>query len=384
MMRRSLLYPTIALLAPLALASASASAAGEFDARAELGYDSNVFDLNESVGERDGALTRLEATFKATGVSSTGWIKSAEIGAVADLHEPDLSDGNEETYFVRVRGDSNGDRGDHSFDWSLRYRMHDRTFVSRFTGEKATTAAGTGIPNRFDSAIGDLRMAWHFPGGRYGRISVEGSAVTKNYLTDYRSLGLDRLDYEEYGLQPAYEASGRDRSLRIGLPLSLRRYRNRRVSDLAGNPNAGTDLEYRYYGIDARYEHELTRADTLEITGAYEIRDDNGVGFSDRTRWNAGVEWTHRPARLVRLSVQFDWSSRVFDHRLPGDPTIDDEAPDKQGYRVNLRYSRPFPGLRARGIALVAEAGWESFDNSVDVRFSYDRLRAFVGIRMEL
>ena len=55
----------------------------------------------------------------------------------------------------------------------------------------------------------------------------------------------------------------------------------------------------------------------------------------------------------------------------------------QQGYQFNVRDARPFPGLKAHGYLLLAEAGWESYENSDDVRFSYDRLNAFVGIRKE-
>ncbi len=33
--------------------------------------------------------------------------------------------------------------------------------------------------------------------------------------------------------------------------------------------------------------------------------------------------------------------------------------------------------------SLVAEVGWESFDNTNDVRYAYDRLIGFVGVRQE-
>lgn len=364
-------------------ASGSASAEHELDLSANLGYDSNVFDLNGIVGERDGMFTQLEAAFRAEDKSLTGWTKKADIGASAQLFEPGMSDGNEEKYFVRARGNSNETRDEHGWDWMLRYQMHDQTYVSRFTGVVATDGAGNGIGDRFDNAAGEFRAAWHFPGGKYGRISFKGSAIHKNYLTDYEDLGLDRLDYYEFGVTPGYEIGGRDRNLRIDLPFSERRYRDRRVSDLGGDPVAGTDLEYRYYGIDARYQHRLTRTNALEMTGGYDIREDNGVGFADRTRWNAGLAWTYRPANRTRLAFELEWSSRVFDRRVVGDPTINDESPDKEGYSFDFRYAMPFPGLKDHGYLLLAEAGWESYDNSDDVRYSYDRLKVFVGIRKE-
>jgi hypothetical protein len=363
------------------LVSVTASAEHELDLRAGPGYDSNVFDLNETIGERDGMFTQLEAAFRAEDKSSTGWTKKADIGASAQLFESGMSDGDEGKYFVRARGNSNEKRNEHGWDWTLRVQMHELTYVSRFTGVVATDGLGNEIGDRFDKLTGDFQGAWHFPGGKYGRISVEGSAVHRNYLTDYEELGLERLDYDEFGITPGYDIGGRDHNLRIGLTYSQRQYRDRRVSDAAGNPVAGTDLEYQIYGVDARIQHKLTRKSALELTGGFDIREDNGVGYADRTRWNAGIEWTYRPAAETRLVIELEWSSRVFDGQLVGDPTINDETPDKQGYQLNVRYTRPFPGLKSRGYLLLAEARSESYDNSDDLRYSYDRQNAFVGIR---
>ena len=71
----------------------------------------------------------------------------------------------------------------------------------------------------------------------------------------------------------------------------------------------------------------------------------------------------------------------MFDNQVAGDLTINDEVPDKQGYQFKLRYTTPFPGLKARGYLLQAEAGSESYDNSKDLRYSYERQIAFIGIR---
>lgn len=383
-MNRETLVPVVAASSVLfVLLSGNACADAEFDVRADLGYDSNVFSLNPSVGERDGMFTYAEAGFSVEDTTPSGWGMGMDAGAAAQLFESNVSDGDEQRYFVRVRGDSGGKRREHVFDWALRYRRHDSTYVSRFTGVVATDGADNEIGDRYNNSIGDLRIAWRFPGGNYGRVTLEGSVVTKNYLTDYASLGLERLDYDQFGITPEYEVGGRTSSFRIGVVLALRQYRDRRVSDVNGNPVAGTDLEYQSYGIDARFKRELTRTHAIEVSGGYDIRADNGIGYDDRTRWNTGVEWTYRPAPQTRLSVELEWSARVFDRPVTGDPTINDETPEKKGYSLIVKYVTPLSGLRKRGFSLLAEASWESFDNSDEVRFSYDRLEAFAGIRRE-
>lgn len=379
------LLPFLSFL-PLVLGAPAALAATEteVDLRAGLGYDSNVFSLNDSIGVRDGLFTELRAVAGVSRAAPSAAMLGLDGGVSARLFESAVSDGDETKYFVRLRGDAGGKRDEHAFEGWARYRIQDSTYVSRFTGAVATddgTPAGVPVGDRYDAGIADLRGAWHLPGGRHGRLSLEGSVKFKDYRTDYAELGLDRLDHTQFGLQPGYESASRARRLRIALPVGLRRYADRRVSDAAGNPVPGTDLEYAYYGVEARYDHDLTKASELDFSGGYEDRTDNGVGYRDRTVWSTGLEWVYRPAAKTRVSAGAEWSSRVFDRPVTGDPTIIDETPEKDGYTLTARYAAPVPGVRVQDLTLLTEARWESFDNSNDVRFSYDRFEFLAGLR---
>lgn len=365
------------------LSAASAWAESDIDLRGGFGHDSNVFDLNPVIGERDGYFTELEASVEATGTAVKGWTKKADIGMSATLFESAVSDGDKGRLYVRARADSAEKYREHGWEWSLRYQMRDQTYVSRLTGLVATDDVGNEIADRYDSGGADFAAQWRLPGWVFGRLSLEASVADRNYREDYEQFGLDRLDYRQYGIGPAYEIGQKDRQLRVRLKLEQRAYRDRRTSDATGNPVAGTDLEYRYYSADARYRHRSSRQSVLELSGGYDIREDNGVGFADRTEWNAGVEWTWRFADDSRVSLEGKYSSRVFDQQVVGDPTINDESPEKKGFDARIRYSRPFPFLDIRGFSLAAEVAWESFDNSSDVRYTYDRVIGLIGVRQE-
>ncbi len=376
--------PTMAAVASLGLlAGGAASAEHAIDLRGGFGYDTNPFELNESVGKREGIFAELEAQVSAEGLASKGWRKRADIGASGRLFETGMTDANEGRIHVRARGDANEQPTEHGWDWSLRSQARDTTYVSRLTGLEATDDVGNPIGNRFDNMAGDFQAAWHFPRKAFGRISVEGSVAYKDYLEDYEEFGLDRLDWLQYGVRPQYEIGERDDNFRIRLRLEERQYQDRRVSDAAGNPVPGTDLEYRYYAAEVRYQHEFSRRSSFEWKGGLELREDNGVGFADRTRGSTSIEWTYQPKNKSRLSVELQYSSRTFDQQVVGDPTVNDEIPEKKGFDIAIRYARPVPILDIRGFSLVAEAGWESFDNTNDIRYAYDRLIGFVGVRQE-
>lgn len=381
-MTQRLTLRSAAVVVALALAGSPAFAETALDLRADAGYDSNVFNLSDAVGEQDGMFTDLDAGFTARHKGASGWTAGVDAGVDARLFESSVSDGNQEKYFVRLRGDSGGSRHEHAFDWAVRYRMQDSTYVSRFTGRVATSG-GTPIGDRYDAGIADVRGGWRLPGDDYGRLSLDAFLKAKDYRDDYAALGLDRLDYTQSGLEPGYEVGNRTDTLRVTLPVMLRQYRDRRVSDVSGNGVAGSDLAYTYYGVDANYEHQFSRASALRVSAAYEDRQDNGVGFGDRTRWSGGVEWSYRTAGRTRFETGAEWSSRTLHNTSPTDPTVADETPDKDGYTLSARLRTPFPGVKQRDFLLLAQATWESFDNSNDVRYAYDRLEAFLGVRKE-
>ncbi len=373
----------LATAATLWLLAGAAAAESDIDLKGGVGYDSNPYDLNSIVGVRDGFFTELDATVEAIGFSSGGWRKRADIGFSGKLYESSLRDADEARLYVRARGNSEERYDQNGWEWSLRYQGRDRTYVNRLTGEVGTDGNGNDIGDRFDNGAADLSAAWRLPGWKLGRLSLEASVLDRNYLDDYEEFGLERLDYYEYALTPGYDYENRRNEVRVRLRAAERRYDDRRTNDADGDPVPGTDLEYRYYGVDARYRHRFSRRIMVELTGRYETREDNGVGYGDRTIWSAGAEWNLRLPRDNRLSIEGEYGSRVFDQQVVGDPTVNDEQPEKKGFQGSIRYSRPFPFVDIRGFSLVIEADWESYDNSRDERYTYDRVTGFLGVRKD-
>jgi hypothetical protein len=363
------------------LAGTNAAAETDIDLRGGFGYDSNPYEVGDTLDEQSGFFTEAEAIVNAEGTAAKGWHKQVDLGLFGRLHETDLRDADRARMFVRARGDSAEEYDEHGWDWALRYRMRDETYVSRLTGEVATDDLGNEIGDRYDSGRADLLLQWRFPGWRVGRLSIEATAADRNYLEDYQQFGLERLDYYEYGVGPGYELDSRDSNLSVKLLYEKRIYDDRRVDDATGAPVAGTDLEYEYYGVEARYRHRFTRRSALELTGGYDLREDNGVGYADRTRWNVGVEWTQRFRDDGRLVVESEYNSRVYDEQFADDPTINDEEPEKKGLELRVSYSRPFPFVDILGFSLVIEAELQSYDNNDDERYTYDRLIGFIGVR---
>ena len=380
MTRKNRQLQQVAFIGALLLGSAPAGAVTELSLEVLAGYDSNVYNLNESVGVQAGAFTDMDAGF-STGASWPGrWSTIADVGVAARLYQADASDGNTTDYFLRVRGDSNGKKNEHRFNWGLRYKIKDSTYVSHFTGDVATSG-GTPIGDRFDSGTLDASVGWAAPDAAAGRISIEASLQAKNYKEDYAALGLDRLDYTAYELMPQYEVGGAMTSFRIRLPVARRQYTDRRARDNAGLDIAGSDLEYTYYGADLRLKHDLSRETVVTLSGDYEDRIDNAVDFGNRQSWSVGGDWLWRPSKVARLSAGARWKSRTLHNANFSNPAVVDESPDKRGYSFGIKGEMPFPGVDARDFTLLGGTDWDSYRNSNDDRYTYNRLQLYVGVK---
>jgi len=362
-------------------AAADARADHQIDLKGGFGYDSNPYELGNAFGSVDGAYTELEATVSAEGRAAKGWIKREDIGFIGQLFENGMHAADRARFYVRARGDSDEKYDEHGWSWSLRSQARDTTFVSRLTGRTATDDLGNDIGDRYDNLTGEFDAEWRLPGWKIGRLSLGTTGIYKNYWKDYERFGLDRLDYYSYALQPAFEIGDGSQRLRVRVKAEQREYFNRRVSDAAGDPVPGTDLRYRYYGGDLRFQYRSENRTAFEWKAAYEVRNDNGVGFADRSEWEVGADWSWRGKDGSRFSIDGGYSKRTFDNQVTGDPPVNDEIPEKKGLEAQLRYQRPFPFLDIKGFSLVAEADWEDYDNNDDPRFAYDRWVAFIGVR---
>lgn len=373
------------LLATMAsiLASGAARADHRIEVSGGMGYDGNPFELSDLIGPREAFFLEGEATVSAEGEAVSGWIKRADIGFTGRIFERDDHEADIARFHVRARGGTREKDTQHGWDLSVRSLARDQTYVSRLTGVEATDDLGNPIGDRYDSVTGEIEGEWRFPATRLGRASVGVAGTYKNYWYDYRALGLDRLDYYEFGVMPGFEFGRRANRFRLRGTLQQRDYFNRRVSDALGAPVAGTDLRYRYYGADLRVEHRFSDRGVFEVTADYELREDNGAGFGDRTQWSVGGEWSWRYDGGSRLRLDATYRSRILDNQATGDTTVNDEAPEKKGFEFAVRYTRPFPFLDIEGFSLFAEAGYEDYTNNDDPRFVYDRIVGLVGVRQE-
>jgi len=369
------------LTGPLpASAEASSGLTTALDVKAAAGYDSNVFRLNDALSENGGMFTDVDAGFSAEGRVGRRWKLGGELGLAARVHESAVDDGDENRFRVRIGGERKAARRGAELDWALAHTVQDSTYVSRSTGLVAQNS-GVEIGDRFDSGRTTLDAHLAVPFSRHTRGLVGAGITNKDYRNDYESLGLDRLDYRAYSLEPGVAFQGRGHELELSVPFTSRRYRDRRASDLLGTDIPGSNLEYRYVGLDARYEYAISPGHALKVRADFRDRSDNEQGYGDSTTTEIGLGWTSRVANSARYSLEATWSSREYDRIPAGSQQLNEEAVQREGYSLVAQYSNLMPGLKVYDVRLFTEARWSSYRNDSNDLFSYDGYQALVGLR---
>jgi hypothetical protein len=360
--------------------STKSAVSHDVDGRLEGGYDSNPLKLNSNVS--GAVLGRVKLGYKMTYrfAQRQRLFGGGELNARRyDIDEADRDNGKIEVGFR----DSSLKLGDTRLRTTVgaRYGFRTMTFVDQATGQEETSS-GTAIGTRFDADWFEPFAAFRAGVTDATTLTLDGSAKFQDYRDDFANLGLDRLDYNEYALEPGLrQALGGGLSMRIKLPVSVRVYDDRRAEDLSGNDIAGSDLRYFYYGIDASIGDQTSQSMRWTIGADGERRQDNESGFNDKTTYGLYTRVTFGRRDGNRFSVNVKASRREFDEL---DISAVDETNDggrvKQGVRASLSYTNPIALTSDIDVDLFVRGGAEAFDNS-DANFEYARYSVSAGLR---
>ena len=352
----------------------------DFDGRVEAGYDSNPLKLNnEFTGSVSG---RVKLGYDLT----YRYAKRQKVFAGAeldlrryDIEEADRNKGQVEIGFSDSWAGPGAGRLRTTF--GARYGFRTLTFVDQNTGQEETSS-GTAIGTRFDADWIDLFAEFRTDVTEAATLTLDGRARFKDNRDDFGNIGLDQLDYNEYGLEPRIRFNlGVGVDVRIKAPLALRVYDDRRAEDIAGNEVAGSDLEYYYYGIDASIGNRKSKSMRWRLGVEAEQREDNESGFNDRITYGAYARATFGRRDGNRFAISAKVSRREFDQvDLLAIDDVNDGGRVKEGARIRLSYTNPIELYSGFDMDLVMFGSGEIFENS-DSDFSYARFTAGAGLR---
>lgn len=350
------------------------------DAGAAQGYDSNPLRLSDDVGRRGGTFTDLQGSFALDRKFNKRWFAGADLGVTGRQYFADVDDASHRNYAARLRGGMHlpSPVAHHrsTIELGLAYRFDDLTYVSPSTGQVATSA-GQSIGERYDASTVALDAVATVPLIPSVDLVVKADVQKRNYRNDYDALDLEPLDYTAYRLAPGIRWKDEQQRARLTLPVEWRRFRDRRARDQSGNYLDGTDLAYRYYGVEGKYERALTQTISLEAQAQYQDRRDSQGGYYDRTKWSASVGAGIELAEGMHGSADLAYSALHYSRVAAGDEDVNEEQPDSHGWSVGARYAAILP---IWDLGAFAQARWDRFE-SPTARSNYDRWQVWAGVR---
>lgn len=365
-------------LAPPAKITASALD-GSVTVNVNGGYDSNVFRLSDSVGPQASLFTEAGIAAGLDYALSSAWSVGVKADGTAQVHESEFSDADSSSHALDLHGEYNpAGRRSMQFSWALEHSMRDSTYVSRVTGQVADIGI-TPIGDRYDSKKTAAEIKLKMPLSDALRIVVSASAENKDYREDYAAQGLDRLDYRAHEIVPGIEWDRDAHSISLAVPLGIRAYEDRRVSDLNGVAISNSDLEYNYVGVEASWDLAFSRIHSLRTRASWSGRTDNGAGYSDKTEQEIRAGWLGRWRKTdTRASVDLAWSVDEYARLSDAVQQINESAPARRGWSLITTFSAP---LASKTLHWFVEARVDSYTNDSNDIYSYDRHQIAAGIK---
>jgi|GEM_PF-3079241 len=364
-------------------ASASYAATHEAEITTNLGYDSNPLRIEDD--DKGGAFAELDLGYEYTNKLESGkelsfgadYYHRTYDGAVDDADRWSAKiDGafkfaERETAIGKLRPDVTAD-----LNWS------DRTYTSRNTGKPASFG-GQSIEDRYDSFWLDLNAGLRDRINRKVSLYLDFDYRIKDYRKDYQSLGLDRLDYEQFGVRPRIRYRF-NKSLYgyLGYKYQRRSYDDRRQRTLANTVIPGTDLKYDHHSVDLDLTYKFNDHWSTKFGGGVLKREDNGTGYADKSEYSAYVKAIYEAREQDKYSLEIAYIKREFDNPTIDPNGINEETPGKEGWSVEFETKTEIKLANIQNLFLVSSISYDDFDET-PTYFRYDRYQVSIGLSKE-
>lgn len=362
-------------VATLVLATSQPAVA---DVAGELigGYDDNPFKFSDALPIDGGAF--LEAKLKYDYRTPTG------VGFVAEgdllRFETDVSDADKLTLSGAVDYKLKGHFGSKKANYVLRlkYTNQDKTYVSRTTGLPGTFG-GTSTSDRYDTDTFDVRARADIKLDKRFRLRLSMDGRDKSY-TDYTAAGLSNLDHVQWTASSELRFRPDERNqLTGGVAYRVREYDDREGRDLAGALAPGSELEYSYIELDAKWQHNLSNGQDLRASYTHKLREDNVFGYYDTTTNQFGLRYRRAPDDRQELVLKATYIDYTYDNTVSGAILEnDDPIGSKDGYKFSASYGHALSPEKDPRWWVTAKVTHEDYD-SVDAIYVYDKTVAQVA-----
>lgn len=246
----------------------------------------------------------------------------------------------------------------------IAYKRDKHSYISHRTGDLATFS-GTSIGERYESDKMRLYSRLSYRVLAQLKLTLKSRFVVRDYLNDYENLGMERLDYQQWMVEPglAYDLTKR-LTLSLSAPIGERAYENRRAQDISGNAQAGTDLEYRYRDYKVKLDYDLNKFWGFSAGYLQSDRTDGFEGYKDRIKKRPFLTVDYKPSDTAELELRLSLTDNDYSN-LADENSDGADISNIDSFR--LRFSQ-----HINDFEVTVEARITRRDN-MDAGLAYDR-----------
>ena len=364
------------LLSALSFGAVAADSPLSVELESGLGFDDNPFRLNNSFNPIDDTfwLNDIEATLSAN------QYLSLELG-IRDYRYQDNDDANSQRVRAAIRFERDFDKCDCRINASLLYRDIDRTYISRFTGQRFSFR-NQDASDRYDFSEVRPQIAFTYDLNKQHSFSSNFRIDDRQY-ENYTAIGLANLDYFEYRNRTQWQYKPNKVSrYQVFAEYRFREYDERLAVNANGDDILGVISEYDHWKTGLRTRFKLAKRQWFYANVDYQDRTDNGEGFFDTETTQVYFRYYAR----FKDTTKLDLSARYTDLNYPrGQQTQDvenqDETPSSQGWYYRAHVETEL--YRFNKTPLVGFITANYHDVSADLpAYAFDRTRVTAGIRI--
>ena len=262
-------------------------------------------------------------------------------------------------------------------------RSERNTYYSQTQRQIAETSDGDLIDNRFSFDALSLSAELVYYADKKHSWSLLTQVGQRNYREDYRDVGLEALDFNEFRLQPSFRYKAESgANLRLFIYHKSRKY-SALHNDLGADPEGGSSLlEYSLNGYGAVFSKALNEnLDSSFYLSGYFARD-NGQGSRDLDyhRLTASLNYQLDSGASIEINGQAYWRGYLNQQLSPEESETGSSGGRRKGLIAEFVYSQQLGFRPLRGmITLRREVEY----NSVEV-LGYHRQIVELGLQYQL
>lgn len=259
------------------------------------------------------------------------------------------------------------------------FRSERQIHFNRINNIIAQTLAGDNLSARYDFDEPKLSLEWIFRLNKKSSLSLYGFVARRNYINDYKSIGLDSLDYFERGAQLSYRYKLKnDFNFRLFIYDKTRFYDSFLNGDVNGSAIPGSVLNYHFLGYGLVMNKYLSKNYLLGLYASGYLADDNAVAYRDMVFHSININ--------LKKSIsdghywKIDNTAYIKDFVLDSTRPIEVLKGNPGRIKIGLTFNFYHQNYWIEDIVLYEKLSLSSERNSIDL-LSYSAVSVAIGVK---